>query len=73
MVESTNKGPSRLGSYQTELSGLAANRPAAFVINRNDSEEPPTPNPLTALSGGKRLSLKGTPLPKNMSDDSDDN
>ena len=72
MVESlNNKGPARLGG-QNELSGLAVNRPNGITMSRKDEEEPPTPSPLTSMSGGKRLSLKGTPLPRNMSDDEDE-
>ena len=56
MVESTNKRISRLGSVQEELTKVDSTRPDDLPINKEECDEPPTPNPLSATYK-KRLSL----------------
>ena len=62
---------SRLGSMQPD-SGIDATRPDGMPIHKSESEEPPTPNPLSATSAGKRLSLNGKPSKELAGSDSDD-
>ena len=62
---------SRLGSMQPD-EGIDATRPDGVPIHKNEDEEPPTPNPLSATSG-KRISLTGGKMAKgNAGSDDDD-
>ena len=55
---------------QEELSNVDATRPDGLPLNKNESDEPPTPNPMSATYK-KRLSLNGKEASKNMSDSDD--
>ena len=61
-----SKGVSRLGSIGEEIDKIDPKRPEGVSVMKNEGEEPPTPNPLSATYQ-KRTSLQGKPS-QNQSD-----
>ena len=43
-----SKGVSRLGSIGEEMDKIDPQRPEGVSVMKNEGEEPPTPNPLSA-------------------------